>query len=64
MAEITILPGGRISVFHKNTDRIACRVSEDAVHIWDKVNKTWEPFTWEELRAIVEAHKAKMPVTV
>lgn len=59
MPEITILPGGRISVFHKNSDRIALRVSEDAVWVWNKFNKEWEPFAWEELRAIVEAHKVR-----
>jgi hypothetical protein len=49
----------RLPIFSKKTSKLMCRVSEDGVFIWDKLNKAWELFTWEELRAKVEAQKAE-----
>ena len=49
----------RIPIFSKKTHKLSLRVSEEGVWAWDKINKEWELFTWEELRREVEAGKHK-----
>ena len=50
----------RLPVFSKKTGKLLCRVSEDGVLIWEKINKAWELVTFEELRAKVETEKQKV----
>jgi hypothetical protein len=61
MPEITT-QSTHIPVFHKKSGRLAIRVSEEGVWVWSKdsrVVKEWELFTWEELRAKIEAEKQR-----
>ena len=54
----------RIPVFSKRNNKLLCRVSEEGVWIWGKLDKAWELVTWDELRAELEVHKAKQQVAI
>lgn len=49
----------RIPILSKRTHKLLARKSKEGMWLWDKINKEWELWTWEELGVVVEAGKQK-----